>query len=151
MEVGSLLQTHKCTHAHFLIHRCIHATASTQQASARTRAHTHSLSLCISRPFKSQPTQTQALPLPEMTTETAAEIGRKRLVDSSALKKKIYIHIYKKTLCPSPMNGSRQLLPAGAGERDMDTARFLEGSTLLSLQFNVGVQAASPSGKERLP
>lgn len=49
------------------------------------------------------------------------------------------------------MNGSRQLLPAGAGERDIDTARFLEGSTLLSLQFNVGVQAASPSGKERLP
>lgn len=48
------------------------------------------------------------------------------------------------------MNGSRQLLPAGAGERDMDTARFLEGSTLLSLQFNVGVQAASPSGNIHL-
>lgn len=36
-----------------------------------------------------------------MTTETAAEIGRKRLVDSSELKKK-YIHIYKKHFCPLP-------------------------------------------------
>lgn len=37
-----------------------------------------------------------------MTTETAAEIGRKRLVDSSELKKKKYIHIYKKHFCPLP-------------------------------------------------
>lgn len=49
------------------------------------------------------------------------------------------------------MSGSRQLLPAGAGERDMDTARFLEGSTLLSLQFNVEFQAGKPLWEGKAP
>ena len=60
-----------------------------------------------------------------MTTETAAEIGRKRLVDSSELKKK-YIHIYKKHFCPlpaAPVSGSRQLLPAGGREEEGHGAR----------------------------
>lgn len=49
------------------------------------------------------------------------------------------------------MNGSRQLLPAGAGERDMDTAHFLEGSTLLSLQFNVGGSGGKPLWEGKAP
>lgn len=59
-----------------------------------------------------------------MTTETAAEIGRKRLVDSSELKKK-YIHIYKKHLCPLPPRvGPGSSFPQGAGERAMGQGLF---------------------------
>lgn len=47
-----------------------------------------------------------------MTTETAAGIGRKRLVDSSELKKKLYTYTYIKNSCPFP-SGSRQPPPAG--------------------------------------
>jgi len=89
--------------------------------SVLSLCHTHTHTQCfthilrISRPFfKSQSTPPQALPLPEMTTETAAEIGRKRLVDSSELKKK-YIHIYKKHSAPPPRTGPGSSFLQGQG------------------------------------
>lgn len=89
------LNTHTCTHARTHT-RARTLSYSQVQPCCIVRALSHSLThiLCISRSFyKSQSTPPQTLPLPEMTTETAAGIGRKRLVDSSELKKKIYTHI----------------------------------------------------------
>lgn len=86
-----------------------------------------------------------------MTTETAAEIGRKRLVDSSELKKKIYTYTYIKNSCPFP-SGSRQLPPAGRRERVVGRRRpCLRFPRAPCLQFQCQGPGCAPLGRGKGP
>jgi len=112
-----LSHSHTYTLSYPQVHPCCICLSVLSLCHTHTHTHTQCFThiLRISRPFfKSQSTPPQALPLPEMTTETAAEIGRKRLVDSSELKKK-YIHIYKKHSAPPPRTGPGSSFLQGQG------------------------------------
>lgn len=87
-----------------------------------------------------------------MTTETAAEIGRKRLVDSSELKKK-YIYTYiKNTSAPSPHEWVQAALASSGQGRGLWGQHPLLTGTCLPLrvprlQFQSRDPGVSPSGK----